>query len=161
MLAEPEFWVAVAFVGFIALISYYRVPQKIIEALDKRAADIAHELDEARRLREEAQAILADYERKQRDVEQIVSAIISQAKREAEALAKETRKSFHDLLERRAKIAQDKIARAEAQALTEVRVKTIEAAIAAAETLIEKKLTPAAAGKLVEKSITSLKGKLN
>jgi len=161
MLAEPEFWVAVAFFGFVAIVLYYKLPGQITAALDKRAELIAHELDEARRLREEAQAILADYERKQRDAEKEASEIVALAKREAEILAEEARKKFEESIDRRASMARDKIARAEAQALDDVRTKTIEVAIAAAETLIDKKLTPAAAAKLIDKSITDLKGKLN
>jgi len=161
MLAEPEFWVAVAFFGFVAIVLYYKLPRQITAALDKRAELIAHELDEARRLREEAQAILADYERKQRDAEKEANEIVALAKREAEILAEEARKKFEESIDRRASMARDKIARAEAQALDDVRTKTIEVAIAAAETLIDKNLMPAAAAKLVDKSITDLKGKLN
>ncbi len=161
MLLQPEFWVAVSFFIFVAVVLYYRLPQRIIAALDHRAEQIAAELDEARRLREEAQAILADYERKQRDAEKEASEIINLARREAEIMAEETRKSFEESLERRSRMAHDKIARAEAQALAEVRAKTIEIAVDAAKTLIDKKLTPAAASKLVDKSIGGLKGKLN
>ena len=161
MFAEPEFWVAVSFIAFVGLVLYYRVPQRAMAALDSRAEQIAQELDEARRLREEAQGILADYERKQRDAEKEATDIINQAKREAEVLAEETRKAFDDSIERRTRMAQDKIARAEAQALSDVRTQTIEVAIEAAKSLIDKKLTPAAAGKLVDKSISDLKSKLN
>ena len=161
MLATAEFWVAISFAAFVGLILYYRVPQRAMTALDARAEQIAHELDEARRLREEAQALLADYERKQRDAEKEAADIINLAKREAEILAQETRKSFDDTIERRTRMAKDKIARAEAQALNDVRTQTIDVAVAAAEALIDKKLTPAAAGKLVDKSIADLKGKLN
>lgn len=161
MLFEPEFWVAISFFIFVAVVLYYRLPQRIIGALDARAEQIAAELDEARRLREEAQAILADYERKQRDAEKEASEIIGLARREAEIMAEETRKSSEESLERRSRMAEDKIARAEAQALAEVRAKTIEIAVEAAKTLIDKKLTPAAASKLVDKSIGELKGKLN
>ncbi len=161
MFAEPEFWVAVSFFGFVAIVLYYKLPQKVTDALDKRAELISHELDEARRLREEAQAILADYERKQRDAEKEANEIIALAKREAEILAEEARKSFDESIERRTRMAKDKIARAEAQAISDVRSKTIEVAITAAETLIDKKLAPAAAAKLIDKSIGGLKGKLN
>jgi F-type H+-transporting ATPase subunit b len=161
MFAEPEFWVAIAFFGFVALVLYYRVPQQAISALDARAEQIASELDEARRLREEAQALLADYERKGRDAEKEAAEILAQAQREAEILAQETRKKFEDTIARRTRMAQDKIARAKAQALSDVRSQTIEVAIAAARSLIDKKLTAAAASKLVDMSISGLKGKLN
>jgi len=160
-LSTPEFWVAVSFFGFLALIAYFKVPGMAMKALDERADAIRNELDEARRLREEAQAMLADYERKQRGAEKEVESIITLAKEEAEALAAETRVNLKDTLERRAKIAEDKIARAEEQALGEVRAAAVNVAIAAAEQIITKKMTAAASKKLVDQSINDLKSKLN
>lgn len=161
ILSTPEFWVLVSFVGFIGLILYYKIPGKVAEALDKRAEAIRHELDEARKLREEAQALLADYERKHRDAEKEAESIITLAQEEAEALAKETRANLKDMLERRSRQAEEKIKRAEEQALGEVRATAVSVAIAAAEQIIEKKMTPAASRKLVDESIKSLKTKLN
>ena len=160
-LSTPEFWVAVSFVGFVLLIVYYKIPGKLGELLDKRAEKIRDELDEARRLREEAQAMLADFERKQRDAEKEAASIITLAKQEAEALANETREKLKDTLERRTKMAEDKIARAEEQAISEVRSVAVNVAIAAAEQIIESKMTPAASKKLVDESIKGLKTKLN
>lgn len=160
-LSTAEFWVAVSFVGFILLILYFKVPGMVTEALDKRAAQIKEELDEARKLREEAQAMLADYERKQRDAEKEAESIIKLAQEEAEALAEETRENLKASLERRAQLAEDKIARAEEQALGEVRAAAVNVAIAAAEQIIEKKMTPVASKKLVDQSIKDLKTKLN
>lgn len=161
ILSTPEFWVAASFVGFIGLILYFKVPDMVAKALDKRAEAIRHELDEARRLREEAQAILSEYQRKQRDADKEAESIISLAKTEAKALAKESREALAESIERRTRIAEAKIARAEEQAMSEVRAVAVETAIAAAEKLIEKKLTPAEAGKLVDNAISGLKGKLN
>jgi F-type H+-transporting ATPase subunit b len=160
-LSTPEFWVAVSFFGFVALIVYFKIPGKAGELLDKRAEQIRDELDEARRLREEAQAMLAEFERKQRDAEKEAASIITLAGQEAEALAKETREKLNDSLERRTKMAEDKIARAEEQALSEVRSVAVNVAIAAAEQIIESKMTPAASKKLVDESIKGLKTKLN
>jgi len=160
-LSTPEFWVAVSFVGFVLLIMYFKVPGKMGALLDDRADKIRNELDEARRLREEAQAMLAEFERKQRDAEKEAESIITLAKQEAEALAKETREKLKDSLERRGKIAEEKIARAEEQALSEVRSVAVNVAIAAAEQIIESKMTPAASKKLVDQSIKDLKTKLN
>jgi F-type H+-transporting ATPase subunit b len=160
-LSTPEFWVAVSFVGFVLLIVYFKIPGKAGELLDKRAEQIRDELDEARRLREEAQAMLADFERKQRDAEKEAASIIMLAKQEAEALAKETREKLKDTLERRTKIAEGKIARAEEQAISEVRSVAVNVAIAAAEQIIVSKMTPAASKKLVDESIKGLKTKLN
>lgn len=159
--STPEFWVAASFVGFILLIVYYRVPGMVTKALDKRADEIKRELDEARKLREEAQAMLADYERKQRDAEKEAQSIIELAKEEAEALAAETRENLTVSLDRRAKMAEDKIARAEEQALADVRAAAVNVAISAAEQIIADKMTPAASKKLVDQSIEDLKAKLN
>jgi F-type H+-transporting ATPase subunit b len=160
-LSTPEFWVAMSFVGFVLLIVYFKIPGKAGELLDKRAEKIRDELDEARRLREEAQAMLADFERKQRDAEKEAASIITLAKQEAETLANETREKLKDTLERRTKMAEDKIARAEEQAINEVRSVAVNVAIAAAEQIIESKMTPAASKKLVDESIKGLKTKLN
>lgn len=159
--ATAEFWVAAAFFGFIGVLVYYNVPSMIAKALDSRADAIRQELDEARRLREEAQQLLSDYQRKRREAEEEANAIIEQAKREAEALAAETRKSLQESLERRTKLAEEKIARAEAQALNEVRAAAVDSAIAAAERIIERKVTPEVNARLVDQSMSELKHKLN
>ena len=158
---EPEFWVAVSFFLFLGLAIYLGVHKKLATALDNRAAAIAKELDEARRLREEAQAVLADYRKKQGEVETEVAAIVNLAAKEAESLAAETRVSMKEHFERRTKLAEDKIARAEAQAIADVRGAAVDAAVVAAESIIAAKLTSDAAAKLVGKSIDSLKSKLN
>lgn len=160
-LSTPEFWVAVSFFGFVLLIVYFKVPGQMGALLDDRADKIRNELDEARRLREEAQSMLAEFERKQRDAQKEAESIITLAKQEAEALAKETREKLKDSLERRGQMAEDKIARAEEQALSEVRSVAVNVAIAAAEQIIEKKMTPAASKRLVDQSIKDLKTKLN
>ncbi len=161
ILSTAEFWVAVAFFGFIGLLAYYKVPGRVTKALDARADAIRCELDEARRLREEAQQLLADYQRRSREAEEEASAIIDQARREAEALAAETRKSLKEGLERRTKLAEEKIARAEAQALNEVRSAAVDSAVAAAQRIIKRKVTPEVNERLVGQSVDDLKRKLN
>lgn len=158
---NPSFWVAVSFFGFVGLLIYYKVPDMLGKALDERADAIRAELDEARRLREEAQSLLADYQKKRGAAEEEAKAIVEQAKREADALANETRKNMLETLERRSRIAEEKIARAEAQALAEVRSAAVDTAIAAAEQLLKGKVTPASGAELVDRSIRDLKGKLN
>lgn len=160
-LSTPEFWVAVSFFGFVALIIYFKAPGMVLKALDDRADAIRKELDEARRLREEAQALLTDYERKQRNASKEADEIIQLARQQAETLATETRESLKATLARRAKLAEDKIARAGEQALVEVRAAAATAAIAAAQQIIADKMTPAASKKLVDQSIKGLKAKLN
>lgn len=159
--STPDIWVALSFVLFILMLLYFKLPGKVTSALDNRAATIRNELDEARRLREEAQAILSDYQRKHKDVEKEAGEIIRLAQSEAESLAAETRKKLEESLERRTKIAEDKIARAEEQAVAEVRSAAINIAIAASEQIIEKKMTATASAKLVDESIKGLKSKLN
>jgi F-type H+-transporting ATPase subunit b len=161
MMAMAEFWVAVAFVVFLVILVYYKVPGMIAKALDERADAIRRELDEARRLREEAQKLLADYQAKNRNGGAEADAIVDLARREAEALAHETRASLKDTLERRTKLAEEKIARAEAQALDEVRASAIDAAVAAAERLLREKASGAAGAQLVDQSIRDLKGRMN
>ncbi len=160
-LLEPEFWVAVSFFLFVGVVIYLGVHKKIAVALDARAASIAKELDEARRLRQEAEKVLADYRRKQGEAAKEAEAIVSLAAKEAEILTAETRRSMQEHFERRMKLAEDKIARAEAEALREVRAAAADAAIAAAQAVIAEKLTPEAADKLVKQGIDALKGKLN
>jgi F-type H+-transporting ATPase subunit b len=161
MMAMAEFWVAVAFFVFLVILVYYKVPGMIAKALDERADAIRRELDEARRLREEAQKLLADYQAKHRNVAAEADAIVDLARREAEALAHETRASLKDTLERRTKLAEEKIARAEAQALDEVRASAIDAAVAAAERLLREKASGSAGAQLVDQSIRDLKGRMN
>ena len=161
MLQMAEFWVAVAFGVFLLILLYYKVPALIAKSLDDRAEAIRKELDEARRLREEAQSLLADYQKKHRNVSQEADAILDQARREAEAFAHETRVSLKDTLERRTKQAEDKIARAETQAVDEVRAAAIEVAMAAAEKILREKTAGAGGASLIDQGIRDLKGRLN
>lgn len=161
MTGMAEFWVGIAFVVFLLILLWYRVPALVAKSLDDRALAIRKELDEARRLREEAQALLADYQKKHRNVGQEADAIIDLARREAEALAHETRVGLKESLERRTKRAEEKIGRAEAQAVDEVRGSAIEAAVAAAERILREKMAGTGGASLVDQSIRDLKGRLN
>lgn len=158
---DPKFWVMIAFILFMALLVFYKVPRLVGKMLDDRADAIRKELDEARRLREAAQQLLADYQRKAREADEEAKTIISQAKREAEAMAAETRKSLADSLERRTKLAEDKIARAESQAQAEVRGAAVEAALAAAEKILRSRVSGATAASLIDEGIRDIKGRLN
>ncbi|MBX9590641.1 MAG: ATP F0F1 synthase subunit B [Hyphomonadaceae bacterium] len=161
MLMSVEFWVAVSFVAFFAILVYYKVPALIGKALDDRAAAIRKELDEARRLREEAQNLLNDYQKKHRNAAQEAQSITEEARREAEAYAKETRAALAESLERRTRQAEEKIARAEAQAVDEVRAAAVDTALAAAERILREKAAGAAGSALIDDSIRNLKGRLN
>lgn len=145
-LQETELWVALAFVLFLALLVYLGAHRRITGALDERQARIKAELDEARRLRDEAQALLAEFERKGREAEAEAAAIVASATAEAERLAVEAKARMEDFVARRAKMAEVKIAQAEAQALADVRSAAADAAVAAAEKI----LTATAKGKVAE-----------
>ena len=157
---EPEFWVAVSFFLFIGVLVYLGVHKKAASALDARALLIRKELEEARQLREEAEKVLADYQRKLGDVVTEVDNITALAAKQAETLAAETRQSLKEYFDRRIKIAEEKITRAEMEAVRELRSDTVDAAIAAAQNLIAAKLTPDRAKKLVSTSIKALKSNL-
>jgi F-type H+-transporting ATPase subunit b len=161
MLAMAEFWVGVSFFAFLLILAYYKVPGLIAKALDERAAAIRKELDEARRLREEAQNLLADYQKRHRNAGQEADAIIEQARHEAQLYAQETRSALAETLERRTKQAEEKIARAEAQALDDVRNAAVDMAIAAAEKVLREKAAGAAGAALIDDTIRNLKGRLN
>jgi F-type H+-transporting ATPase subunit b len=156
-----EFWVAVSFFAFLLIVLYYKVPSMITKILDERAESIRKDIDEARRLREDAQKLLADYQQKHRSAGLEAEAIVEEARREAEAFAQETRAGLKDTLERRTKLAEDKIARAEAQAVDEVRAAAVEMAIAAAEKILRERAAGAAGTALIDQGIRDLKGRLN
>jgi F-type H+-transporting ATPase subunit b len=158
---DPLFWVLAAFLIFFGLVLYYKVPKLVAGMLDERADAIRKELDEARKLREEAQALLADYQKKARDAENEAKSIIDQAKREAEALAADAKKQLAESIDRRGKLAEDKIARAEAQALSEVRATAVQTALDAAERLLKARVPGQIGDGLIDQSIRELKGKLN
>lgn len=158
---EPEFWVAVSFFIFIGVLVYLGVHKKVASELDARALRISKELEEARRLREEAEKLLNDYRRKLGDVVTEVDNIIALAGKQAETFAAETRQSLKEHVDRRIKLAEEKIARAEMEAVRELRNDAVDIAIASAQNLIAAKLTPDRAKKLVSESIKALKSNLN
>jgi F-type H+-transporting ATPase subunit b len=157
---DPTFWVAVAFVLFVAL-TLKPLKKAIFGALDGRAEKIRFELDEAARLREEAQKMLAEYKRKQNDASKEAEDLLAHAKVEAERLGKEAEKEMEAALKRREAAALEKIAQAESKALSEVRGQAVDVAIAAAGKLLSDKLDEAKASDLVDHSIEEIKRKLH
>jgi F-type H+-transporting ATPase subunit b len=143
---EAEAWVAIAFVLFISLLIYLGAHRRVLDGIDVRRARIKAELDEAVRLRDEAKALLAEYERKGQQAEAEAASIIGSAKAEAERLAVEAKARMEDFVVRRTKMAEAKIAQAEAQALADVRAAAADTAVAAAEKI----LAAAAKGKVAE-----------
>jgi len=158
---EAEFWVAVAFVIFIGVLGYFRVHELLLKSIDDRRERIKVEFDEARRLKAEAEALLATYRRKQQEAEHEAQAIVAGARTEAERLAAEAEAKIEEFVVRRTKMAENKIAQAEAQALADVRSAAAEVAVAAAKTILTRTVKDKVADNLVAKGIEDFKGKLN
>jgi F-type H+-transporting ATPase subunit b len=161
MVFDAAFFAFVALVIFLGIVVYAKGPHKISAALDDRAARIAKDINDAAKLRAEAEALLNEYKQKRADAETEAQSIIDQAKREAEAYAAETRSKLSEMVERRTKQAEQKIAQAEQAALKDVRNSATEAAIAAATQLIREGLAGSKSGKLIDESIAAVKSRLN
>jgi F-type H+-transporting ATPase subunit b len=161
MFADPETWVAIAFIFFVALVVYLKVPGKVAGALDSRADAIARELEEARKLRAEAEAVLADYKRRAENTEAEAAAILAQAEREAAAYAAEARTAFDETIARRLGIAEQKIKLEEEKARKQIRAQAAELAVAAAEQLLEQKVTGQVAENMITASIDRIKKRLH
>jgi F-type H+-transporting ATPase subunit b len=161
MFKDPETWVAISFILFLCLLLYYRVPSKLASSLDSRSSAIARELEEARRLRHEAEAILADYRKRLDGVQTEADDIISQAEREAEAYAKEARAAFDELIARRLSLAEQKIKLEEEKARKQIRSQAAELAVAAAEDLLEQKITGKQAENMITVSLERIKKRLH
>lgn len=153
--------VTLSTVLFIALLIYLKVPGKITALLDKRADKIREELEEARRLREEAQTLLASYERKQKEVEGQAEQIVANAKAEATRAAEEAKEELKVSIQRRLKAADEQIASAEASAVKEVRDRAVAVAIRAASDVIAAKMTKTAGSELIDESIKTVGAKLH
>jgi F-type H+-transporting ATPase subunit b len=158
---DSSFFVFLGFVIFLALLGYLGVHTKLAAALDDRSARIARDLAEAKRLRDEAAAVLASFEKKRAEAEAEAQAIIAQARSEAEALSREAAERMADFVARRTKQAESKIALAEAQATSEVRAAAADAAVKAAETVLRSQTKGDVAAELVAKEISALKSRLN
>ncbi len=161
MFAEPEFWVAVAFVILMGVFVYIGVPKTVLKALDHRADRIKAELDDARRLKDEAAKVLADYKARRASAEKEAAEIVAGAKAEAERIAAEAKTKMEDFVARRTKTAESKIALAEAQALADVRAAAADAAVAAASTILSQTVKGEVAEDLLTKGIADVRQKLN
>lgn len=157
---EAESWVLVSTILFIALLVYLKVPSLVGKMLDERAAKISRELDEAKRLRQEAEALLAEYRKKRSDAETEAKEIIAAAKVEAEAYAEESAKKLKDALARRKAQAEQKIAMAEAAAIKDVRAAAADLAMSAAAALLKDGTKGKTGEKLVADSIAAVKTRL-
>jgi F-type H+-transporting ATPase subunit b len=161
MTINAEFWVAVAFIIFVAIMFYMGLHRSILDVLDQRGARIKAELDEALRLKDEAQKLLAEYQRRHSEAEREAEAIIGSARTEAERVAAEARTKMEEFIARRTKMAETKIAQAEAQALADVRAAAADAAVAAAATILTDSTKGKVADDLIARGIRDVKAKLN
>ena len=161
MFAEPEFWVAVAFVILMGIFAYMGVHRTILAALDHRSERIRSELADAQRLKQDAAKLLAEYKARRATAEREAADIVASAKTEAERIAAEAKAKMEDFVARRTKTAESKIALAEAQALADVRAAAADAAVAAASTILSQTVKGEVAEDLLAKGITDAREKLN
>lgn len=158
---DATFWATVALFLFFALIVYLKVPGMMTKSLDERAASISNELEEARRLREESQQLLAEFQRKRKEAEKEAAEIVEAAKREAAMLADEAHKKTEDYVTRRTALAEQKIAQAEKDAINEVRSSAIDLGVEAARRILAGKVDAKADAGLFQASVAEVKSKLN
>ena len=161
MFLEAETWVAIAFVILMVVFAYFGIHRTVLQALDKRGERIKAELDDARRLKEEAAKLLGEYKTKRASAEREAEEIISNAKAEAERIAVEAKAKMEDFVARRTKTAESKIALAEAQAVADVRSAAANAAVAAASTILSQSVKGPVADDLLAKGIAEVRAKLN
>ena len=160
-LGNTDFIVLLGFLLFIAVLFYFKVPGILAGLLDKRADQIKSELDEAKSLREEAQALLASYERKQKEVQAQADRIVATAKSEVASAADQAKLDLQASITRRLAAAQDQIASAEAAAVKDVTNRAVTVAIAAAREVIAGQVTSADANKMIDESIATVEQKLH
>ncbi len=160
-LANTDFIVLLGFLLFVGILVYFKVPGLLGGMLDKRAAGIEAELEEARALRDEAQTLLASYEKKRKEMLAQADTIVEAAKKEAAAAATEAKQDIEASIARRMAAADEQIAQAEARAVRQVRDRAVTVAVAAAGDVLAGALGPDAAGSLVDKAIAEVGAKLH
>lgn len=158
---DATFFAFVGLVLFLALIAYLKVPGMLAKGLDARAEKIVNELAEAKRLRDEAQHLLAEYQRKRKDAEAEAAGIVASAEREASALMAEARQKTEEYVARRTALSEQKIGQAEADAINAVRAAAVDLAVAAAEKVIAAKTDAGANAALFDNAINEVKARLN
>ncbi len=160
-LQNTDFVVLVAFIAFIGLLIYMKVPARLTGMLDARAVAIKAELDEARALREEAKSILATYERRQKEVQEQADRIVAQAREEAMAAAAQAKADLKTSIARRLASATDQIASAEAAAIRQVREQAVSVAVAAAGDVLSRQMTAEAASSCIDDAIAQVEARLH
>ena len=161
MFEDPETWVAIAFVILMGVFAWLGVHRTMFTALDHRAERIKAELDDARRLKDEAAKVLAEYKARRASAEREAEDIVTNARAEAERIAADAKTKMEDFVARRTKTAESKIALAEAQALADVRAAAAEAAVTAATTILSQSVKGQVADDLLAKGIAEVRQKLN
>jgi F-type H+-transporting ATPase subunit b len=158
---EPETWVAIAFIILMGVFAWLGVHRTVLTALDHRAERIKAELDDARRIKDEAARVLAEYQARRASAEREAADIVANARAEAERIAADAKTKMEDFVARRTKTAESKIALAEAQAVADVRAAAAEAAVAAASTILSQSVKGQVADDLLAKGIAEVRQKLN
>ncbi|MBS3648308.1 F0F1 ATP synthase subunit B [Pseudaminobacter sp. 19-2017] len=158
---DATFWAFVGLIIFLAIVVYMKVPGMIGKSLDSRADKIRAELEEARRLREEAQQLLAEYQRKRKEAEKEAADIVDHAKREAGLLVTEAKQKTEEYVGRRTALAEQKIGQAERDAINEVRAKAVDIAVEAARNVLARKVDGKVSADLFNASVRDLKTRLN
>nr|WP_092742365.1 F0F1 ATP synthase subunit B [Xaviernesmea oryzae] len=161
MTSLATFWAFVGLILFLALIVYLKVPGMMAKALDERAERITNELAEAKRLRQEAQSLLTEYQRKRKDAEAEAAALVAAAEREAQAITAEAKQKSEDFVARRTALSEQKIKQAETDAINAVRATAVDLAIAAAERVIGQQVNASNDGALFTKALGDVKTRLN
>ncbi|MCA1489532.1 F0F1 ATP synthase subunit B [Sinorhizobium alkalisoli] len=161
MALDATFYAFVGLILFLALIVYLKVPGMVAGALDTRADKISNELAEAKRLREEAQGLVAEYQRKRKDAEAEAASIVAAAQREAEMLTAEARQKTEEYVARRTALSEQKIKQAESDAINAVRAAAVDLAISAAEKVLMAKADAGAQEALFRKALGEVKSRLN
>lgn len=158
---DTYFWTTIALLSFFILLLYFKVPSLIAKSLDERSNAIRKELEDARKLREEAQKLVADYKQRSQNAEAIAKEIVAQAEKEAKIATAEARRALREELDRRSKSLEEKILRAERQAIEEVRSFAVDVALDAVEKIVQTKLTEQEAKNLIDSGLQELKQRLN
>ncbi|CAN5458240.1 ATP synthase subunit b 1 [soil metagenome] len=158
---QAEFWVAVAFLILMGVFGYFGVHRTVLQALDHRRDRIQKELDDARRLKEEAVKLVEEYRARRASAEREAQDIVANAKADAERIASEAKAKMEDFVARRTKTAESKIAQAETQAIADVRAAAAEAAVTAASSIMTQSVKGSVADGLIVKGIQDVRSKLN
>lgn len=160
-LYNTDLIVLIAFLIFVGILVYYKVPGKLTGFLDQRGTDIQGELDEARRLREEAVELHAEFERHRAEAEEKAKRLVLKAKEDAVLAAEQAKEDIKATIARRLKAAEDKIASAEAAAIRDIRERAAALAVAAAGDVIARQMTPEQRNTLVDEAIAHVEARLH